>query len=88
MTLAETQQLIAFAREQRVQELSVGDTHVLFSSAAFVLPPDAPVKTTPSPAPTDPGTGQPRSMDAEEAQKLMDDPDLFLHADGGPVVPS
>lgn len=86
MTLAETQQLIAFAREQRVQEFSVGDTHVLFSSAAFVIPPDAPVKTTPHPAPSDPGTH--RAPDVDEATALLDDPDLFLHADGGPVVPS
>jgi hypothetical protein len=80
MTLAETKELITFAREQRIQEISVGDIHVLFTASAFVVPVVEPTVTNEMTA------AQPLTDDM--AAQLLDDPDLFLHADGGPVVPS
>jgi hypothetical protein len=77
VTLAETKELIAFAREQRIQEISVGDVHVLFTPGAFVVPQVVALPKTELEAPP---------VTDDVAAQLLDDPDLFLHADGGPAV--
>ena len=81
MTADEFKAFLTAARDNKVQEFSIGDTHVLFSPAALVtLPIDAnePEKKLAS---------EPLSEDEKIVAKLMDDPDLFLSSDGPPVVP-
>ena len=83
MTVPEITELIRAARSEKVQELSVGDVHVLFSSGAFAQAmPDLP-RTVPE---IEAALGK-NTVSEDEAEALLDDPELFLHADGPPVVP-
>jgi hypothetical protein len=89
VTAADFESFVKVARDNRVQEFSVGDVHVLMSSAAFsVQQPYEPELSEPSRDPVDPGLVAHKPLSDDEAAKLMDDPDLFLHADGGPAVPA
>ena len=82
MTVADFAAFIDAARAAKVQEFSIGDTHVLFSPAALV-PLVAPAIIEPKAALASSGLPE----DEAEVKKLMDDPDLFLASDGPHPVP-
>ena len=78
MTLDEIKQLIVFSRSERVQELSVGDVHVLFAPGAMRVEPVVDLPQTEESAPV---------LNESEAEKILaGDDDLFRHVDGRPDV--
>ena len=90
ITPQEFESFLLYAREHKVQEFSIGDTHVLFSHAALV-----PLSVQDEPPPPERKVGSaplpPETNDAEleeSVKKLMDDPDLFLEAEGGSGLPT
>lgn len=76
MTIAETKDLIVFARSQRIRELSVGDVHVLFDPELVTE------AVAPSRAALPKSEAEATGVSEDEAEKLMDDPDLFQHVAG------
>jgi hypothetical protein len=85
MTPTEFAAFLSYAREHKVQEFSVGDTHVLFSAAAMVpLTQDARTEDNDAKAAL---ASAPVPEDENAVKKLMDDPDLFLSSDGPSPVP-
>jgi len=81
MTLAEAKDLIIFAREQRVQEISVDGVHVMFQVGADM--PRIPQSVVNLPQ----TEAEAKPLEEGEAEKLLaGDPDLFSHVDGRPDI--
>ena len=79
MTIADFREYLAAARAERVQEFSIGDTHVLFSGAAMV---QAALVGRGAQADAAAEVAEPAPVSADDAEELLKDPDLFLHVDG------